>query len=40
LTVAVINDKALRRPRPLMMVADDNGIRLYNGKDYVIIAAQ
>jgi hypothetical protein len=39
LSVAVINDKELRRPRPLMMVEDDNGVRLYNGKDYVIIMA-
>jgi hypothetical protein len=39
LSVAVVNDKDLRRPRPLMMVADDNGVRLYNGKDYVVIMA-
>jgi len=30
----------LRRPRPLMMAADAGGVRLYNGKDYVVIAAQ
>jgi len=40
LSVQVSNDKALPRPRPLMMVADGQGVRLYNGKDYVIIAAQ
>ena len=40
LSVAVTNDKALRRPRPLMMSADPGGVRLYNGKDYVVIAAQ
>ena len=39
LSVTVVNDKDLRRPRPLMMTADDNGVRLYNGKDYVIIIA-
>jgi hypothetical protein len=40
LSVAITNDKVLRRPRPLMMAADANGVRLYNGKDYVVIAAQ
>jgi hypothetical protein len=40
LSVAVTNDKALRRPRPLMMAADPGGVRLYAGKDYVVIAAK
>ena len=40
LSVPVTNDKELRRPRPLMMAADPGGVRLYNGKDYVVIAAQ
>jgi len=40
LSVSVTNDKALRRPRPLMMAADPGGVRLYNGKDYVVIAAK
>ena len=40
LSVAITNDKSLRRPRPLMMAADPGGVRLYNGKDYVVIAAQ
>jgi hypothetical protein len=40
LSVPVTNDKDLRRPRPLMMAADPGGVRLYNGKDYVVIAAQ
>ena len=40
LSVAITNDKDLRRPRPLMMTADPNGVRLYNGKNYVVIAAQ
>jgi hypothetical protein len=30
----------MRRPRPLMMSADPGGVRLYNGKNYVVIAAQ
>ena len=38
-SVPVTNDKALRRPRPLMMAADPGGVRLYSGKDYVVIAA-
>ena len=40
LSVPVTNDKALRRPRPLMMSADPGGVRLYNGRDYVVIAAK
>jgi len=40
LSVAVTNDKVLRRPRPLMMSSDPGGVRLYNGKDYVVIAAK
>lgn len=40
LSVDVTNDKSLRRPRPLMMTADPGGVRLYNGRDYVVIAAQ
>ena len=40
LSVPVTNDKALRRPRPLMMSADASGVRLYAGKDYVVIAAK
>lgn len=40
LSVSITNDKSLRRPRPLMMAADPGGVRLYNGKDYVVIAAK
>lgn len=40
LSVAITNDKELRRPRPLMMSADPGGVRLYAGKNYVVIAAQ
>jgi|SRR5437868_1980914 len=40
LSVSVTNDKDLRRPRPLMMAADPGGVRLYNGKAYVVIAAK
>src|SRR5918996_2100635 len=38
LSVSVTNDKELRRPRPLMMAADPGGVRLYNGRNYVVIA--
>ncbi|HJU92436.1 MAG TPA: hypothetical protein VJ656_05810 [Pyrinomonadaceae bacterium] len=40
LSVDITNDKALRRPRPLMMTADPGGVRLYNGRNYVVIAAK
>jgi hypothetical protein len=39
-SVPVTKDNELRRPRPLMMAADAGGVRLYNGKDYVVIAAK
>jgi len=41
MSVSITNDKDLKRPRPLMMTADSGGgVRLYNGKNYVVIAAQ
>jgi hypothetical protein len=40
MSVSIANDKDLKRPRPLMMTADAKGVRLYNGKNYVVIAAQ
>ncbi|HJQ24015.1 MAG TPA: hypothetical protein VKA60_08880 [Blastocatellia bacterium] len=40
LSVATANDKGLRRPRPLMMSKASDGIRLYSGRNYVVIAAQ
>lgn len=40
LSVAITNDTSLRRPRPLMMSADPTGVRLYNGRNYVVIAAK
>src|SRR5215813_2320475 len=40
MSVSITNDKDLKRPRPLMMTADAKGVRLYNGKNYVVIAAQ
>ena len=40
LSVSTTRDTKLRRPRPLMMTGADDGIRLYGGKDYVVIAAK
>jgi len=40
ISVSITNDKDLKRPRPLMMTADGNGVRLYSGKNYITIAAQ
>lgn len=40
LSVATTNDKALKRPRPLMMSQDGTNVRLYAGRDYVVIAAK
>ena len=40
LSVPITNDKEMRRPRPLMMSADAAGVRLYNGRNYVVIAAK
>ena len=33
-------DAELKRPRPLMMTADEKGVRLYKGKTYVLISAK
>jgi hypothetical protein len=40
LSVSTIRDSKLKRPRPLMMTSADDGIRLYAGKEYVVIAAK
>src|SRR5687768_18391311 len=37
LSVSTTNDKSLRRPRPLMMSMDGQNVRLYAGRDYVVI---
>ena len=39
-SVSTTKDNQLKRPRPLMMTKSGNGIRLYNGKDYAVIAAK
>jgi hypothetical protein len=40
LSVAAQSDKGLKRPRPLMMTRAADGVRLYSGRNYVIVAAQ
>ena len=40
MSVATTKDNALRRPRPLMLVAAGNEVRFYSGKDYALIAAK
>ena len=40
LSVSSTNDKALKRPRPLMMTMDGSNVRLYAGRDYVVIGAK
>lgn len=35
--VSTIKDTEMRRPRPLMMKLDKDGIRLYKGRDYVLV---
>ena len=39
-TVSTSHDAQLRRPRPLMMVAEGPGVRLYSGRDYVTVTAR
>ena len=40
LSVPTTKDNSMKRPRPLMMTKSGNGIRLYSGKDYAVIAAK
>jgi hypothetical protein len=40
LSVSSTNDKSLKRPRPLMMTMDGRNIRLYAGRDYVVISVK
>ncbi|MFL6213474.1 MAG: hypothetical protein ACJ74J_06210 [Blastocatellia bacterium] len=40
LTVATQNDKGMKGPRPLMMTKAADGVRLYSGRNYVVISAQ
>jgi hypothetical protein len=40
LSVATTKDSSLRRPRPLMMTKASDGVRLYSGRNYAIIAVK
>jgi hypothetical protein len=40
LSVATKSDSEVKRPRPLQMVADTAGVRLYKGKSYAVISAR
>lgn len=40
LSVSTTRDTKLKRPRPLTMTSSGDGIRLYGGKEYVVIAAK
>jgi len=40
LSTTTSKDNELKRPRPLMMTKAGDGLRLYNGKDYVSITAK
>jgi len=40
LSASTTKDSALARPRPLMMTKAADGLRFYNGKDYVTIKAK
>jgi len=40
LSVSTTRDTKLKRPRPLIMTSAGDGIRLYGGRDYVVIAAK
>ena len=39
-SAAATKDAKLQRPRPLMMVNESDGLRLYAGRSYVVIAAK
>jgi hypothetical protein len=39
LSADTARDRQLRRPRPLVMMKAEDGIRLYSGREYVIISA-
>lgn len=37
LSAATISDKEMKRPRPLMMSVEKDGVRFYKGKNYALI---
>lgn len=40
MSIPATNDAEMKRPRPLMMTSDAKGVRLYKGKNYVLISAK
>src|SRR6267378_1598375 len=40
ISVSTTKDGALKRPRPLMMMKSGDGVRFYNGKDFVTITTR
>lgn len=40
LSVAATNDKDLRRPRPLMLMNNADNLRLYGGRDFVVVKSR
>lgn len=40
LSVAGAKDSVTRTPRPLALLKDDGGVRLYRGRSYVLVAAK
>jgi hypothetical protein len=40
LSVPTKKDAELKRPRPLMMSKDGGGVRLYSGRDYVLLSVK
>ena len=40
LSVNTVSDRVIRRPRPLMMTIARDGLRLYSGRSYAVIAAR
>ena len=40
LSVAGAKDSVTRTPRPLTLLKDDNGVRLYRGRNYVVISVK
>jgi hypothetical protein len=39
-SVSITKDSAMKRPRPLQMTMDGSNVRLYRGRDYVVIGAK
>ena len=40
LSVNTVNDAEMKRPRPILMMSDTKGVRLYKGKNYVLLSAK